>query len=115
MITFGKKLRECRETKGLSQQEFAKMLKTSHSVIGRYERDEMVPSIEVVKRMADFLDTTVGYLLGETQEVNLFKDPDMLRRFNDINSFPEDDKSHIIYTLDAMINNVKLKTITQHR
>jgi len=115
MITFGKKLRECREAKVLSQQEFAKMLKTSHSVNGRYERDEMVPSIEVVKKMADFLDTTVGYLLGETQEVNLFKDPDMFRRFNDINSFPEDDKSHIIYTLDAMINSVKLKTITQHR
>lgn len=56
MITFGKKLRECRETKGLSQQEFAKMLKTSHSVIGRYERDEMVPSIEVVKKMADLLE-----------------------------------------------------------
>lgn len=115
MITFGKKLRECREAKALSQQEFAKMLKTSHSVVGRYERDEMIPSIEVVKKMADLLDTTVGYLLGETQEVNLFKDPDMLRRLNDINSFTEDDKSHIIYTLDAMINSVKLKTITQHR
>jgi len=72
-------------------------------------------TIEVVKKMADFLDTTVGYLLGETQEVNLFKDPDMLCRFNDINSFPEDDKDHIIYTLDTMINNVKLKTITQYR
>jgi transcriptional regulator with XRE-family HTH domain len=115
MITFGKKLRECREAKELSQQEFAKMLKTSHSVIGRYERDEMVPSIEVVKKMADFLNTTVGYLLGETQETNLFKDPDMLRRLNDISSFPEVEKSHIIYTLDAMINSVKLKTITQHQ
>ena len=39
----------------------------------------------------------------------------MLRRFNDINSFPEVDKDHIMYTLDAMINSVKLKTITQHR
>jgi transcriptional regulator with XRE-family HTH domain len=115
MITFGKKLRDCREAKGLSQQEFAKMLKTSHSVIGRYERDEMVPSIEVVKKMADFLDTIVGYLLEENQDVNRFKDPDMLRRFNDFNRFPENDKSHIIYTLDAMINSVKLKTITQHK
>jgi hypothetical protein len=44
--------------------------------------------------MADFLDTTIGYLLGETQDVNLFKDPDMLRRFNDINSFPVDETSH---------------------
>lgn len=112
---FGKKLRECREAKNLSQQEFAKTLKTSHSVIGRYERGEMVPSIDVVRKMAEQLDTTVGYLLNETEELNLFKDPDMLRRFNDINGFPDADKGHIIYTLDAMINSVKLKTITQHR
>lgn len=45
MKGFGKKLRECREAKELSQQELAKMLKTSHSVVGRYERAEMVPSI----------------------------------------------------------------------
>ena len=64
--TFGKKLRECREDKGLSQQELAKILKTSHSVIGRYERDEMSPSIDAVKKMAAILDTTVGYLLGES-------------------------------------------------
>jgi transcriptional regulator with XRE-family HTH domain len=72
MVTFGKKHRECREAKGLSQQEFAKMLKTSHSVIGRYERDEMAPSIEAAKKLADLLNSTVGYLLGETEESNIF-------------------------------------------
>ena len=52
---FGKKLRECSEAKGLSQQELAKMLKTSHSVVGGYELEEMVPSIEVVKKWLTFL------------------------------------------------------------
>ena len=75
MSTFGKKLRECREAKGLSQQVLAKMLKTSHSVVGRYEREEMVPSIEVVKKMADFLDTTVGYLLGRQRTLICLKTP----------------------------------------
>jgi transcriptional regulator with XRE-family HTH domain len=53
--TFGKKLRECREDKDLSQQELAKILKTSHSVIGRYERDEMSPSIDAVKKWRLYL------------------------------------------------------------
>jgi len=115
MKGFGKKLRECREAKELSQQELAKMLKTSHSVVGRYEREEMVPSIEVVKKMADFLDTTVGYLLGETEDINMFKDPGMLKRFNEINGLPDDDRNHIIYAIDAMLNNAKLKTLTATR
>ncbi len=111
MSTFGKKLRECREAKGLSQKELAKLLSTSYSVIGKYERDEMTPSIDTAKRLADILQTTVGYLLGETQEQNLFKDPAMLNRLNEISTFQEEDKKHILYTLDAMIKSVKLKNI----
>ncbi|MGB4293553.1 MAG: helix-turn-helix transcriptional regulator [Bacteroidales bacterium] len=45
MDSFGKKLRECREAKGLSQKELAKQLDTHHSIIGKYEGDEMLPSI----------------------------------------------------------------------
>lgn len=115
MEGFGKKLRECREAKGLSQQVLAKMLKTSHSVVGRYEREEMVPSIQVVKKMSYLLDTTAGYLLEETEDINMFKDPGMLKRFNDINGLSDDDRKHILYTIDAMLNNAKLKTLTATR
>lgn len=111
MASFGKKLRECREDKGLSQQELAKQLKTSHSVIGRYERDEMSPSIEAVKKMAAILDTTVGYLLGEAKEEKILKDTAMLKRLNDINALPEKDKEHILYTIDGLIKSAKLQSL----
>ena len=65
----------------------------------------------MVKKLADVLDTTIGYLLGETEERELLKDPSMLRRLNDIARFPEKDKACILYALDAMINNVRLKAI----
>ncbi|WP_367916101.1 helix-turn-helix domain-containing protein [Leadbetterella sp. DM7] len=79
--------------------------------MGKYERDEVKPTIEVVKKLADVLDTTVGYLLGETEDRELLKDPSMMKRLNDIARFSEQDKQHILYALDAMINNVKLKAI----
>jgi DNA-binding XRE family transcriptional regulator len=40
-LSFGKKLRECREAKDLSQNEFAKLIGVHHSIIGKYERDEV--------------------------------------------------------------------------
>lgn len=52
-----------------------------------------------------------GHLLGETEDRELLKDPSMMKRLNDIAKFPEQDKSCILYALDAMINNVKLKAI----
>ena len=83
MSSFGKKLRACREAKKISQSELARLLNTNHSIIGKYERDEVKPTIDVVKKLAEGLDTTVGYLLGETQDVNILKDPAMLKRLNE--------------------------------
>lgn len=111
MASFGKKLRECREDKNLSQQDLAKTLKTSHSVIGRYERDEMSPSIDAVKKLAAVLDTTVGYLLGEAKEEKILKDTAMLKRLNDINALPDKDKEHILYTIDGLIKSAKLQAL----
>lgn len=111
MDSFGKKLREAREAKNFSQAELAKRIGSYHSIIGKYERDEVKPTVDVVKKLAEVLETTAGYLLGETQDRELLKDPSMLKRLNDISSFSSTDKEHILYTLDAMINNVKLKKI----
>ncbi|SHN29508.1 helix-turn-helix domain-containing protein [Chitinophaga sp. CF418] len=109
MVTFGKRVRECREAKNLSQQELAKLMTTSYTVIGKYERDEMIPSIEVAKKLARLLDTTVGYLLGEASDSDIFKDPVMLQRFNEISTLPEEDKHCILYTIDALLQNVRTK------
>ena len=73
MTSFGEKSRECREEKGFSQAELAKQIDAYHSIIRKYERDEVKPTIDVVKKLADVLDTTVGYLLGETEERELLK------------------------------------------
>ncbi len=109
MATFGKRLRDCRKEKGLSQNEVAKLLNTNHSVIGKYERDDVKPSIDVAKRLADLLDTTVAYLIGETEANELFKDIDMLRRLKDINNLPEKDKLAILYNLDALLRDAKTR------
>jgi len=83
--------------------------RTSNSVEDFRQLDEMLPSIEAAKKIAKLVDTTVGYLLEETEQADLFKDPLMLQRLNDINDLPEDDKRCILYTLDNLIQNVKAK------
>lgn len=110
-MSFGKRIAALRKEKKISQTELAKQLNTSVSVISRYERDEMTPSIEAAKKLAALLDTTVGYLLGEDEEADLFKDPEMLKRFKDIKNIAPKEREHILYALDAMIKNVKLNSL----
>ncbi len=111
MISFGKKIAQLRKGRNLSQTELAKQLNSSISVISRYERDEMTPSIDAAKKLAHVLQTTVGYLLGETDEVNVLKDPAMLKRLNDIEAMEAQDREHVLFTIDAMIKSVKLKAL----
>jgi ribosome-binding protein aMBF1 (putative translation factor) len=107
MVTFGKRLREAREEKGLSQQELAKAIGSVHTVIGRYERDEMKPSIDVVKK----LGTIVGYLIGKAKEVQQLKDPATLWRFQQIDEMDDKAKECVFSLLDAFIAKSKLKTL----
>lgn len=109
--SFGKKLKECREAKGISQSELAKSLNTNHSIIGKYERDEVAPSVDVVKKLAAALDTTAGYLLGENKQSNFLKDTAMVKRLNDLNNLPDKDKEYILYALDGLIKSAKLQTL----
>lgn len=113
MDSFGKKLRDCREQKGLSQNKLAQAVALHHSIIGRYEREEAKPTIDVVKRLANALGTTVSYLLGENETGEIFKSPEMLERFKTIVTFSKEEQNHILYTIDAMIDSIKLKMITK--
>ena len=109
MRSFGKKLKECREVKKISQNELSKLIEAHHSIIGKYERDEVKPSIDVAVKIANVLNTTVGFLLGETEDNNAFQDPLMLKRLNEINVLPTREKEALLLTLDAFLRDYNAK------
>jgi transcriptional regulator with XRE-family HTH domain len=82
---------------------------TSYTTIGKYERDEMTPSIDVAKKISNHLNTTVGYLLGEVNQTDTFKDPVMLKRLQQINGLPEEDKHCILYAIDNLLASANTK------
>jgi transcriptional regulator with XRE-family HTH domain len=84
-----------------------------HSIIGKYERDQVKPTVDVVMRLADVLVTTVGFLMGESEEMNVLKDPGMLKRLNDLVSLPQKDKEGILYVLDGLLRDAKTR-LTYH-
>ena len=107
-MSFGGRLLEARKKKGISQDELAKMLGTKGPAIGRYERDEMKPSIEVAAKMADYLEVSLDYLVGQT-DVQI--DPITLNRVLEVSKFNEEDKQHIFSVIDAFIAKRKIQSI----
>lgn len=67
----GERLAEIREHAGLSQSALARLVDTSQSAISQIEAGERNPSYEMLRRIADALKVTAGYLLGgEVEDLN---------------------------------------------
>lgn len=103
-MSFGKRLLEARKNRGLSQEEVAKVLGTKGPAIGRYERDEMKPSVEVARKMADLLDVSLDYLTGKT---DIEFDSATLKRIEAISDLPEGDRNFILRALDGLLRDIK--------
>ena len=74
--TFGEHITTLRKRKGLSQGELGKAVGTSGDIIGKYERGEVKPPVEVAAKIADALDVSLDYLVGASSFV--VKDKKML-------------------------------------
>lgn len=74
----------------------------------------MKPSIEVARNIARLINTTVGYLLGETDDMDLFKDPAMLKRLNELNALSDPDRNGILYALDGLLRDAKTRKAYAH-
>ncbi len=107
-MTFGQHIASIRRRVGLSQSELGKKVGTSGDIIGKYERDEVKPSIEVASKIADVLEVSLDFLLGKT---SVQMDKANMKRLQDVEALPEEDRLHIIYALDNLIKAAKLKSI----
>ncbi|HBM81119.1 MAG TPA: transcriptional regulator [Clostridiaceae bacterium] len=64
----GKKLKELRESKGLTRKAVAKQINIDQTTYGKYELGKREPSFEIVKKLADFFQVSVDFLLDREKK-----------------------------------------------
>ena len=64
------RLKECREKLGISKQETARRIGISQPAYLRYESGDRKPSLQTTKEIAKVLNTSVDYLIGESDNIN---------------------------------------------
>lgn len=88
----------------MSQEDLAKKLDVHAPIIGRYERGEVKPSIEVAAKLAQALGSSLDYLTGIS---DLQLDQELITKINDLQALSEEDQQHIMRTLGALIREAK--------
>jgi len=104
---FGNKVAQLRKEKDFSRDELGEKIGTSGAIVGRYERGDMKPSIEIAAKIAEALDVSLDFLMGLSSE--LAKDKKMVNRLEDIKKLPEKERDKIFEYIDLIIRDVKIK------
>lgn len=109
---FGKRLAAAREAKELTKEKLGKLVGVHHSQIGRYERGDASPSAEVLKKMANALDSSADYLMnGTTSDLAAenIADKTLINQFNRISELSAENKNVVSKLIDAFLFQQEMK------
>lgn len=68
MKEVGKRLKSLREGIGISQVKMAEAISSTQSSINRYENGQSSPSVELLRRYADYFDVSLDYIFARTDK-----------------------------------------------
>lgn len=78
-------IKTLRKSKGLTQEELANRINVVRQTVSKWEKGYSVPDAEILKKIAEVLETDVSQLLGSTIEIDANADlvAEQLSRINE--------------------------------
>jgi transcriptional regulator with XRE-family HTH domain len=111
-MNISKIIADLRDKKGWSQTDLADKSEVSRVMIGKYERGEAVPSIDAAKKIADALEVSLDYLVGEG--INAHFDKKTLKRLEELELLDDDKKKTLYDLIDTYIRDAKARRAYAH-
>ena len=106
------RIRQLRLEKKWTQADLAEKVGIQQKQISAYERGANFPSTEVLLKLASVFDVSLDYLAfnveGQSTKVQV-KDRELLRYFETIDNFNENDKRIVKEILGLIVKNHKIK------
>ena len=112
-MSLGNRIKDLRKERDWSQDEFAAAAKIDGRQVSRYENDRVVPSIEVVVKIATAFDVSIDFLLlddAPRRPLAAATSP-LIDRIRQVGYFSEDDERSLLHLLDAIEAKNKLKEL----
>lgn len=95
----GKKIKELREIKQITQEELAKYLGVAPQTVYKYEKEINEPDLKTTSKIAEYFNVTTDYLLGRTDIPDMLNEPIQIAASMkdglDISDMDEDEKKFI--------------------
>ena len=93
MLVLNENIKKLRVARGLNQVEFAKILGVSKQCVSNWENDNVMPSVEMLVKIADFFKVTTDYVLGRNEKTYI-----------DVSGLTDEQVSHISLIVGDLSN-----------
>lgn len=107
MLNIGDRIIDLRKRKGWSQADLANAVEASRDIIGKYERNENLPSVEMALKIAKAFEVSVDYLLGEGIHASYSKET--IKRLQEIENLDADTRAALFNIIDTFIRDAKAR------
>ena len=91
MLALNENIKKLRIARGLNQVEFAKILCVTKQCVSNWENDNVMPSVEMLVKIADFFNVTTDYVLGRNEKTYI-----------DVSGLTDEQISHISLIVSDM-------------
>lgn len=102
---FSQKLKDLRKQYGLTQSQLANKLGLGVSTIGMYESDIRKPSYTVIKKIADYFNVTIDYLISDDTNQDIEDTDELIAFAKNIKKLSPKQKEQIKSFINYIIQN----------
>ena len=107
--TLALQIHALRRARGWSQPDLAAKVGASTVMVGRYERGEMMPAVDVVAKIAKAFGVTIDHLYHDTGVPEALQDQAMLDRWSALNTLPSSERKFLLAAFDALLRDAKTR------
>lgn len=114
VVPLGAKIKQLRKEQGWGQDELAQKVATVAPQISRYENGKIVPSTEMIVKLAEAFDVSIDYLLVEgalRRPLSPVPAGRIADRIDDLEKLPEEDQATLLRVADALLTKNKIKSL----
>jgi transcriptional regulator with XRE-family HTH domain len=94
MLTLNENIKKLRLARGINQIEFGKALGVSKQCVSNWENDNVMPSVEMLVKIADFFNVTTDYVLGRNDKT-----------YVDVSTLTDEEIAHISLLVGDLSKN----------
>lgn len=110
-MNLGKRIKEIRTAKNLSQKEVAMTIELDRGQFSRIENNKAEPNLSTLKKIAQALDIPLAELFQDdnSYDINSYS-PALVDRVKIISTLTQKEQETIFFMIDTLAANHKLKT-----